>query len=200
MILSFNDLWILRMESFASKFKKGIKILAKILAVIFLISVVLTDLERPDGGYIMWVIVFVVSAAVSSYKEVQEITHTPIASLTLAKIATLVFYFYVAWILLVIGRTVWSEISEYLEEREDRRFEQEREAQRLRRMEEEIYSGEAQKRCADCVAAMELTDSLSELESLYREAVSNWPKWEKSLSRVYKKIKKNLEKSEKNER
>jgi len=140
----------------------------------------------------MWVATFFISTAIASYNQIQEITHTPLASLTLANIATLVFYFYTLWFLLVIGKFVWSEVSEYLEEREEKRLEEEKEAERIRRAEEAKYSEEAQKRCAECVSAMESTDSESDLESLYQEAVSSWPRWEKSLTRVYNKKKKSI--------
>lgn len=199
MILCFNYLRFFEMEKYLPKIKAFSKKLLVWIVFLFLISIVLTDLDRPGGGYIEWVVFGAMTIVTGCYADIQEITHKPLASLTIANLVTLAFYFYLVVILLFIGKGIWSEISEYLEERDEKQREIDREIwlqkEKERREEEELYSGESSERCRQTVINMEKTETLEELESLYEYATQTWPKWKYSLSKVYNKRKKWLDKN-----
>lgn len=182
------------MEQLHERLMPKIKIAASklfwILGIFILLTLVLRDLANPGGGYLNWIFTCTFSLLMSSYNDAVEIAQTPLASLTIAKIFTFIWYCFIAWLIYMFGYGLWSAISEKLEDQQNKRFEEERE----REKKEESYSAESHKECSACIFEMENTENLSDLNSLFYQAIGKWPKWEKQLSRIYKARKRWLEK------
>lgn len=184
-------------EKLAPKIKKLLKRLFWIAAVIFLLSVVCQDLDRFDDGYIRPTVAYVTSIARSCCAHGVEIANTPLASLTIAKIFTLIWYCLIAWFLAMVAYGIWSFIRDVLDNSNQDQIEKElqKKEEERQKKEEERWYAESQNECAEFVSRMQNATSLYELNPLFYEAIRNWPKWEKQLSRVYKEKKKWLEKN-----
>ncbi|WP_068466715.1 hypothetical protein [Candidatus Protochlamydia phocaeensis] len=177
------------MQKLIEKFKKILNAFFWLLGGILALRLICYDLDTPGGGYLQFIFISIFSLLLSSYKDAAEILQTPLASLTIAKILALVWYALLSWFLFSIASGIWFFISEKLEEQQNKRVEKEREIQR----EEAKYAAQACDECATYVSAMENSQSLEHLNSLFYEAIGKWPRWEKQLSRVYKRKKDNLE-------
>lgn len=183
------------MQQFIEKLMPKIKTAARklfwILGIFILLTLVLRDLDAPGGGYLEWIFTCIFSLLMSGYNDAVEIAQTPLASLTIAKIFIFLWYCSIAWLISMVGYGLWSAISEKLEDQQMKRFEEERE----REKEETTYNAESHKECSACVSDMENAESLSDLNSLFYQAIGKWPRWEKQLSKVYKARKRWLEKN-----
>ncbi len=183
------------MKEFIDKFTQKFQdILPKLILSLFgilIFSLVCKDFNAIDDGFIRPWIASLVDLLKAFQADASEIADTPLAQLTISKIFAFAFYMFVCWVILQIACGIWSCISEWLEERREKEFEE----QLRRDREDRVYSCESRKECADIVCRMRKVESLAELNQLMFEAIGKWPEWEKNLSSVYKPRKKWIEKN-----
>jgi hypothetical protein len=176
-------------ENLSAKIKKHLNKAIWTVASVFLFIVVISDLDRPDGGYIMPTVIYITGVVMACGADAIEIADTPLASLTIAKIFILAWYCLIAWFLANCAWGIWSYISDLLSRHQENQIEEERQKEE----EEDSLYFDSKKECAECVVQMQSALTLSELDTIFSHAIRRWPMWEKQLSRVYKKRKSWLE-------
>lgn len=103
-------------ERMSPKLKKIAKKSLLAFAALVVFFTIVIDLDKPGGGYIRPVFYWVLSTIIAGYTNAIEIAHTPLAALTIAKIAELIFYAGVGIVLFGIGRAILSFVFWVLEE------------------------------------------------------------------------------------
>lgn len=95
-------------ERLSPKIKKNAKKALWIFASFIAFLIIVSDFDKPGGGYIQLVFTWGLSTIIAGYIHTVEIANTPLADLTIAKIVGLMFYAVVGIILFHVGRGILS--------------------------------------------------------------------------------------------
>lgn len=186
-------------EEWAQKNKNLLHKLFYIVVAIILIGLICEDLVSRDGGYIRPAVSYIIGIGMSCCADAVEIANTPLASLTIAKIFLFIWYCSVAWLLTMFAYGIWSCLRDFLKRHDENEenfieYEKQRLEEQRKAKEDQFYT-QSQDECSEFVSLMQEATSLSELDELFRESASKWPRWTQQLTRIYINRKKWLEKN-----